>query len=504
MSRNSSAGKSGLPWKILIADDDEDVHTATKLALREVVFRGRGIEFVDAYSARETLLRLQEHPDVAVVFLDVIMESDDAGLSAVQQIRAEGFSLVRLILRTGHPGQAPEREVIVDYDIHDYKEKSGLTTQKLFSSLISALRAYDDLVALEGHRRGLMSVLESVSWFDFGAVQRYVDGMLVEFSSLARLNAEQVVIAARMTDPGLGDRIRVVASSGDWVLAQDSALPMDGLPASAARKILESIELGESLETEDGCTLYVYSHGTDLVAYAAGPEAFAGADRVLLEVFLVKVCQAVANYRAFQGICAERDGLFLGLSRAAEQCHGGSDTLAVLTKLTQALTQRLDTTLVFPELIDADFKLNIGISSGLHDLGNLALPPGLLEQGRSLNETELERMRTHVAAGLKLLQPSLDHAPASGAIALAGQIIAGHHEHFDGTGYPCGLAGEDIPLAARIIAVADAYVAMTSVRPYRGALSRQQAMEQIVAGSGREFDPRVVEAFLQVMEYDDL
>ena len=158
------------PWKILIADDDLDVHATTKLALRDVVFRNRPLQFIDAYSASEALGCMQEHPDVAVAFLDVVMETDSAGLNVVRKIRESGFGMVRLIIRTGYPGQAPERDVIVNYDIHDYKEKSGLSAQKLFTSLISALRSYEDLVALEKHRRGLMAVLESVSWLDFGDV----------------------------------------------------------------------------------------------------------------------------------------------------------------------------------------------------------------------------------------------------------------------------------------------------------------------------------------------
>lgn len=501
MSQNVRAGKVDLPWKILIADDDQDVHTATQLALRGVVFRGRPIEFINAYSARETLFCLHQHPDTAVVLLDVIMESDDAGLSAVQQIRAQGFSLVRLILRTGHPGQAPEREVIVDYDIHDYKEKSGLTTQKLFSSLISALRAYDDLQALEAHRRGLLSVLESVSWFDFGAVQRYVDGMLVEFASLARLRTEQVVIAARFGNPG-ASQIRVVASSGQWVLPQEPVQVLEGLPPEATTAILESYELAQGLETEGGGTLYVAHQGIEVVAYVEGARALADADSVLLEVFLIKVCQAVANYRAFLSVSRERDALLTGLAEAAEQCHGGVAPAGMLTRLSEAIAHRLDTTLSFPGQMDADLKQNIGVASGLHDLGNLLLPPGLLTQGRPLSDSERETMRGHVAAGLRLLKPSLEEAKDSAMLALATQIISAHHEHFDGSGYPCGLCGEEIPLAARVVAVADAFTAMRSSRPHRPALSREEAMQSIVAASGRQFDPLVVDALVQVMEND--
>lgn len=492
--------KPVVPWKILIADDDQDVHVATKLALRDVSFRDRTLQFIDAYSASETLLRLKEHPDTAVVFLDVIMESDDAGLGVARKIRENGFSLVRLIIRTGYPGQAPEREVIVHYDIHDYKEKSGLTTQKLFTSLISALRSYDDLLALEQHRRGLMSVLESVSWFDFGAVQRYIAGMLSEFSDLARLPFGQVLIAARFASDE-HRAIKVVASCGELALSDECPQPLNDLPLVVASILQESFAVGEALQSENGSTLFVSCHGVDLVAYADGQNALANADVVLLEVFLVKVCQALANFRAFQNISAERDGLLLGLAHAAERRNGsGVDTLEQLASLCEAVVRRLDTMLDFPELIDEAFLRNIGKASLLHDLGDLDLPVGLLDKAGTFNQAEAGQMREHVEAGLRLVEPCLRASESCGCIALASQVIAAHHEHFDGSGYPHALSGEAIPLAGRVVAVVDTYVAMTSNRPHRDAISPQEAVTLISAKAGRQFDPRVVQAFLHVFE----
>ena len=144
------AAARAAPWKVLIADDEPDVHVATKLALKDFSFNQRRIEFLDAYDGNKTCEILRQHPDTAVVFLDVVMESEDSGLKVVRRIREEiGNARVRIILRTGQPGQAPEQQVMLSYQINDYKSKSELTARKLFTSLVSALRSYQELQALE-------------------------------------------------------------------------------------------------------------------------------------------------------------------------------------------------------------------------------------------------------------------------------------------------------------------------------------------------------------------
>lgn len=133
-------------WRVLIVDDDVDVHAVTRLALRNVSFKGRELELFSAYSGREAYDFLRDTPDIALVLLDVVMETDDAGLLLARRIREELHNaIVRVVLRTGQPGQAPEQRVIIEYDINDYKAKTELTTQKLFTTVISALRAYESL-----------------------------------------------------------------------------------------------------------------------------------------------------------------------------------------------------------------------------------------------------------------------------------------------------------------------------------------------------------------------
>ncbi len=136
-------------WKILIVDDEVEVHRVTRLALSDFVFEGRSLSFISAYSAREAKQLLHLHSDVAIVFLDVVMETEDAGLQVVKYIRETlANQIIRIVLRTGQPGRAPENVVAVNYGIDDYKTKTELTSQKLSVTVITALRAFSTLTQL--------------------------------------------------------------------------------------------------------------------------------------------------------------------------------------------------------------------------------------------------------------------------------------------------------------------------------------------------------------------
>jgi len=138
------------PWKILIVDDEEDIHSVTQIALRNFEYQGRGVEFYSAYSATEAKGVLEKHPDIALILLDVVMETNQAGLDLVKHIREKLKNrFTRIILRTGQPGQAPEREVIVSYEIDDYKTKTELTSFKLFTVALASLRAYETIKGIE-------------------------------------------------------------------------------------------------------------------------------------------------------------------------------------------------------------------------------------------------------------------------------------------------------------------------------------------------------------------
>jgi len=164
------------PWRGLIVDDDVDVHVVTKFSLSNACFQGRRLSFLHAYSGGEALSVLRNNPDVALVLLDVIMETSDAGLKVARQIRDElRNKLTRIVLRTGQPGQALEHSIILDYDINDFWCKSHLTTRKLFTTVISSLRGYAGLQEQEQRIAALQAQLARQVGFTLDADNRITD-----------------------------------------------------------------------------------------------------------------------------------------------------------------------------------------------------------------------------------------------------------------------------------------------------------------------------------------
>ncbi|MCP4690054.1 MAG: response regulator [Desulfobacterales bacterium] len=143
-------------WKILVVDDEPDVHAVTEAALDNVVFEGEGVRLLSAFSAEEGRRMLREHPDIAIVFLDIVMESAHAGLALVDFIRETlGNSLVRIVVRTGRPESAPMREVLTRYEINGYNIKTDLPADELFAAVISSLRSYRTLKSIHAAREDL-------------------------------------------------------------------------------------------------------------------------------------------------------------------------------------------------------------------------------------------------------------------------------------------------------------------------------------------------------------
>jgi len=137
----------------------------------------------------------------------------------------------------------------------------------------------------------------------------------------------------------------------------------------------------------------------------------------------------------------------------------------------------------------------ISLSAILHNIGKIGISEEILQKQEPLTPEERKIIETSPSAGAKILEPAKHlHRVAS--------VVESYHEHWDGTGYPKGLRGEQIPLESRIIALVDAYVAMTSDRPYRQALSHKEAVTNIQQGAGKDWDPRLVKLFLSVLSKD--
>lgn len=165
-AEQTSDEQAGAFWKVMIIDDEPDIHKVTKMALTDVTYEGKPIKFISAYSCEEAKKLISENPDTALILLDVVMEERDSGLKFVKFLREDlKEKMMRIILRTGQPGQAPQGRVILDYDINDYKEKSELTRERFFSSVIVALRSFRLLEELNRSRKIIFEQAEAAKRF---------------------------------------------------------------------------------------------------------------------------------------------------------------------------------------------------------------------------------------------------------------------------------------------------------------------------------------------------
>lgn len=200
-------------------------------------------------------------------------------------------------------------------------------------------------------------------------------------------------------------------------------------------------------------------------------------------------------------IVAIQDTAVFTLAKVAEsrdQETGGH--LARMRAYAQILAKDLATAGPYADQIDSQFLEDLYRSSPLHDIGKVGIRDEILLKPGRLTPEEFQLMQQHSAIGANILDEAVLRTRGGGFLAMAAVIARHHHEKFDGSGYPAGLAGEEIPLAARIVAVADAYDALTSVRPYKPAYAAEEAHAIIVRDSGRHFDPAIIAAFCRCFD----
>jgi signal transduction histidine kinase/DNA-binding NarL/FixJ family response regulator len=287
-------------WKVAVIDDDRAVHEGTRFALSDYVLHGQTLEILSAYSAAEGRALMRAHPDIAAVLLDVIMETDAAGLDLVEYIRNDiKNETVRIILRTGQPGQAPERRVIVQYDINDYKAKTELTADKLFTSLTAALRSYQQLERMVQTRRGLEIIIDAASTlYDFKSMQRLAEGVLTQIASLLNVDCAGILV---LRDGGAaGDDFSVLAGSGCYrrfIGAAGSKLLDRDL-----RAMVEAAFKRRKHEFFDQrSVLYIRTgSGREVVVLLQAERQLSETDRSLVEIFGSRLSIAFDNVILYQ------------------------------------------------------------------------------------------------------------------------------------------------------------------------------------------------------------
>ncbi|MBF0108064.1 MAG: DUF3369 domain-containing protein [Magnetococcales bacterium] len=484
----TSARRTRGTWKIVVVDDDRGVHEITSMILRRFQFEERGIELISGYSGAEARSLMRQHPDTAVLLLDVVMEREDAGLDVVRYVREDlDNRKVRIILRTGQPGQAPEVDVISNYDINDYREKTELTQEKLLTAIITSLRSFRDLDSVERRRMGWARVAEATGGL-FGP--RSEKKLLLEV--LKRLH--EILGVDGMGGEGPCSGFAAREEEGVWRIHGGTGIyeSMEGCDLSdgAANPVVMVIQaaIASGRGHFEGDRYAVpfpgYNQEKNILFFQANRD-FTDLDGNLLHIFMSNVGMAFQNMHLHHEVIeTQRDiTATLGELIEARSSEFGSHVQRV-AESSRLLGQGIG---LPEEEIEA-----LWLAAALHDLGKVVLEDRLLRKTGPLEPEELARIRRHATLGFEILKGSRRKLMRLGAT-----VAHQHHERWDGRGYPQGLRGEEIHLYARIVALVDVFDAMIHDRVYRKGCSRDEAVSFIGKSRGTLFDPALVEVFLK-------
>lgn len=479
-----AAGPDRPGWKIMIIDDDQGVHDVTRLALSDMEFDGRRLEFLSAFSAAEGERLLLAHPDTAVALVDVVMEHEHAGLDLIRLIREQHKNrMIRLILRTGQPGQAPERSVIRQYDINDYKEKSELSAQKLYSTVLTSLRSTRDLMALEANRAGLKRVIHATGEiFRTREMSRFVQGVLEQLVALLFLDRDAMLIKcdglALEREAG---QLVVVAATGRFAdLIGGDALST--LPVALLEDVATVLRTKKPMIRDGEYWGYFQARGgKEDVIYLKSLQPLSEDDSNLIQLFLQNVSIAYENALLHEEIEGTQRDIVYMLGEAIEtRSRETGQHVRRVAEYCYLIANGLNLSARDAEILR--------IAAPLHDFGKIGIPDAILHKTGKLDADEWAVMRQHAEIGREMLGRS-DREILQAAATLAGH----HHEKWDGSGYPTGLKAQEIHIYGRIGAVADVFDALGTRRSYKEPWPLEQILGYLREQRGIHFDPTIVD-----------
>jgi len=478
-------------WKLLVVDDDEFVHKVTRMVLADYRFEGYGLEIISAYSASEGKEVLEQQDDIAVILLDVVMETPQAGLELADWIRNDQDNkITRIILRTGQPGEAPEQEVIFRYDINDYKEKAELTSQKLSTTVTTAIRSFRDLRTIEHNRMGLAQIVQaSPTMFKTQSLCEFASGVLTQLASA--LSLDQSSLFARMAGVAATNydgQLHVIASTGRFKDKQGKSVEaLDDIDATDS--IDQALRNKESFFTNQAFVGYYQTgSGSENVIYMSAAEALSDSDRTLIEIFSANIAVAFDNIDLNAMITETQKELLFTLGEVVET---RSSEAANHVRRVAEYSHLLAIKVGMPEEEAERLKL----ASPMHDVGKIGIPDSVLLKPGKLDHKEFDQIKDHTVIGHEILKGS-----SRPIMQTAATLALQHHERWDGTGYPNGLEGEDINLAGRITMIADIFDALGSNRVYKDAWKTEDILDYLHEHKGTLFDPNLVDIFMENLD----
>jgi response regulator RpfG family c-di-GMP phosphodiesterase len=474
-------------WNVLVVDDEKDMYDVTRIALANFEFQGRGVNIMPAFSAEEARKILYARDDFAVILLDVVMETEDAGLRLAAEIREQiGNKTSRIVLRTGQPGQAPELEVVRKYDINDYRSKPELSSERLAALMHTALRGYDDIMVRERSRLGLRKILDATPGiFKLSSYRRFATSCLDFIETIIGTAGDaknRQRAAFRLGDDP--NYLEIIAASGglESLLVEGSE---DRVPKKISERVDQAIAKKASVNGPDWIVVYAESAGPATLLYVDCVRAPDPVDFDLIGVFARHAGLGIRNLELMDAINLGKNDVVHILAEAIElRSEASGNHIRRVAKYASLLGRKAGFSEAVCETLEAAMPL--------HDIGKVLIPEEILRKRGPLEEDEWKIMKAHALAGENMLGRN------SGEVFEVATIIAGqHHERWDGKGYPRGLSGEKIHVFGRIAAIVDVFDVFSSHRWYRQDASLDEVWAYVIEESGKHFDPKLVELMLK-------
>lgn len=479
--RSHDAGHSD-PWHILVVDDEPSVHDITRLTLARLEVFDQPIKLHSAFSGAEAKDMLKNSDvDFCMAFIDVVMETQHSGLELVDWIRNDlENTAIRLILRTGQAGTAPESEVIRQYDINDYRSKTELTAQSLSTCVFNAVRGYRDITTISRSLSAFRKLIDtSANLLKEDNLNEMASTAFKGLLNILNMESSSLYITRRQQNFLADYDEKVIACSGRYTQTEETGF--ESLPEHVRQKVEQAYETKSTLLSETDFAGY-FSTGKDsgsvlYVEFNDDPTHFRAN---IVEIFATQAVLIFENLsRQLQLETSQKELMYIvGDAIEARSLETGSHVKRVAL-FCEFFARKLNQ----PE----EFIAAIKIAAPLHDIGKIAIPETILHKPGKLTGPEWEIMKTHAAAGGTILERS--NLPIA---RLGARLARWHHENWDGSGYPDGLTGTDIPIEARIMAIADVFDALGSKRSYKEPWPDEKILEFIREQSGQKFDPSMV------------
>ncbi|TWX55684.1 HD domain-containing phosphohydrolase [Colwellia hornerae] len=487
----TAKAKKNKVWRILVIDDDESVHQVTRLVLADANIEHRNLEIISAYSSIEAREILLKDDTFCMAFVDVVMETDHAGLELVEWIRNTlKNQAIRLILRTGQAGSAPEAKVIKEFDINDYKEKTDFTASKMNTTVYASIRAYRDIMTIQRSLDAFKQLIKAThDLLKINQFKPFGSAALEHLLTLMDVDSSALYIARSQLEYDETSSNLIIACTGKYVSESDS-LETSDISSDVKRLIQKAFDNKKHYFTDEIFVgYYETSDNSVSVLYIEFEDDAEHFKANLAELFATNVALILDSLSKQHEIeKTQKELLYIvGEAIEARSKETGSHVHRVAL-ICELLAKKLQLSEAF---INA-----IRLAAPLHDIGKVIIPVNLLHKPGKLDDNEWEIMKTHADAGFQLLSKSKTSVSKLGA-----RLAHYHHENWDGSGYPDGLIGEEIPLEARIMAIADVFDALGSTRCYKEKWSNIEIKAFLIEQRGKKFEAKLIDVFME--NYDE-